>query len=70
MTISKCARSLPAKGRGSTVGAGEMSGGCSTEVFGVLLGGILWHKTLTWSPHSPGFEENLDDDNDLLKLIN
>lgn len=23
------------------------------------LGGILRHSTLTWDPHSPGFEENL-----------
>lgn len=38
------------------------------EAFGVLLGGILWHTTLTWGPHSPGFEENLDEDNDVVQF--
>jgi hypothetical protein len=34
------------------------------EAFEGLLGGMLWHTTLTWGPHSPGFEENLDNDDD------
>lgn len=34
------------------------------EAFEGLLRGMLWHTTLTWGPHSPGFEENLDNDDD------
>lgn len=56
-------------GIGVGVGVGEMWGGFSIEVFGVLLGGIFWYMILIWSLYSFGFEVNLNDDDNLLKLI-